>query len=63
MFDPIEMNRGCFGCGHVDEIINGEPFTDLDEKTKLCEICYKDFLEAQEDRCPYCNTYCNDCVL
>jgi hypothetical protein len=57
----IEINGECRNCKGHDEIVNGEPFTYLDEKTKLCEPCYRQMVEALDEHCPYCVIGCDYC--
>jgi hypothetical protein len=59
----LDIQGVCINCGYHEEIIDNEPWTHLDEKTKLCESCYKKMLKAIDLECPYCINGCTDCLL
>jgi len=59
----IDTEGKCADCQEYDEIIDGEEWSCLDEKTGLCESCYKHMVKSVELNCPYCRHGCVDCLL
>ena len=57
----IEMDICCRSCNKHDEMVDGEPWTWVDEKTKVCKECYIDLIRALDENCPYCDMGCNHC--
>jgi hypothetical protein len=62
-FNPIEMDIPCKACKNYDELIDGEPWTWLDEKTQFCKKCYISMVNDMMPSCPYCTRGCADCLL
>jgi hypothetical protein len=59
----LKLDICCIGCGKADEVVDGEPWTELDAKTKLCRECFKEYLLDEADGCPYCTNGCRNCLL
>ncbi len=57
----IEMDICCRSCKKHDEIVDGEEWTWVDEKTKVCKECYIDLIKALDEHCPHCNIGCDYC--
>lgn len=62
-YNPIELDINCIACGKADEVIDDEPWTELDAKTKLCQACFKEYLLDDLDGCQQCNSGCSYCLL
>lgn len=58
-----DVEGECKQCRGYDEIVKGEPWTYLDERTGLCEACYMQSVREVEQQCPYCSNGCSDCLL
>jgi hypothetical protein len=61
-YNPIEIDINCISCGKSDEVIDAEPWTELDAKTKLCRACFKEYLLDDLDDCQQCHRGCSYCL-
>lgn len=48
-FDGCELPQACKECGIYDNDDQNKPETYLDEKTKLCEMCFSEKYEQEDE--------------